>query len=252
MNDIYNIDLTRALPPTLANDPVMLPLAKTIAAPLQKNIEMAKYTLIFHRIDELEEDVLDILARDMHVDWWSDSYPIIIKRRILKESVRVHMRLGTKFAVLTALRAVFPNTEVKVWYEYGGTHHRFRIILDLREALTVADLPGLRRALDTFNRLTVHLDDIVLRFRVDKAPVVVAGASVHGVNHLTTPGNRETTRKHSVQRFAVINAGLAQHTVQHTATPLGRESTLRIEKMPTITAGHMQHTVRHTSIGMEV
>ena len=164
MNDVYTIDLTRALPPTLANDPIMLPLARTIAAPLQENIELARLTLIFHRIDELEEDVLDILARDMHVDWWDDSYPIIIKRRILKDSVRVHMRLGTKFAVQTALRNVFPHSEVEVWYEYGSTHHRFRIILDLTQAIIPADFTRLMWALDTFNRLTVHLDEISYQF----------------------------------------------------------------------------------------
>ena len=164
MNDVYTIDLTRALPPTLANDPKILPLARTIAAPLQENIELAGVTLIFHRIDELKEDVLDILARDMHVDWWDDSYPIVIKRRVLKDSVRVHMRLGTKFAVQTTLRNIFPHSEVERWYEYGGTHHRFRIILDLTQAIIPADFTRLTRALDTCNRLTVHLDEISFQF----------------------------------------------------------------------------------------
>ena len=164
MNDVYTIDFTRALPPTLANDPKMYALAKTIAEPLQENIRLARLTLIFHRIDELDEDVLDILARDMHVDWWDDGYPIEIKRRILKDSVRVHMKLATGFAVKTALGNIFPHTEIEVWYQYGATHHRFRIILDLAQAIIPANIAELRRTLETFNRLTVHLDEISYQF----------------------------------------------------------------------------------------
>ena len=248
MNDVYTVDFTRALPPTLANDPKMLPLAQTIAAPLQENIKLARLTLIFHRIDELEEDVLDILARDMHVDWWDDSYPTTIKRRILKDSVRVHMRLGTKFAVQTALRNVFPHSEVEAWYEYGSTHHRFRIILDLRESLVAADLTRLRRVLPLFNRLTVHLDVIILRFLVDKTPIIKVGAIEHAIAHLTHPADRAITQEHTSPAIPIISAVFAKHAIKHIVTPQKRDFTKDHNTATAylINTGFVKHIIEHT------
>jgi len=217
MNDVYSIDFTRALPPYLASKPNMLALAKTIAAPLQENIHLARLTLIFHRIDELEEDVLDILARDMHVDWWDDRLPTEIKRRILKDSVRVHKRLGTKFAVVTALRNVFPNTEVEVWHEYGGIHHRFRIILDLAQSQVQVDFLEIRRVLSTFNRLTAHLEAIVLCFAVNKTPIAIHAVKLQtSVNHLTTAKERNITASFTMS-LAANHAGVTRTIIYHTA-----------------------------------
>ena len=160
MNDVFSIDFTRAMPPTLRNDPAMLALGQSIAGELQENIRLASLTLIFHRIDELDENVLDILARDMHVDWWDDSHPIEVKRRILRDSVRVHMRLGTRFAIETPLRNIFPNSNVQEWFEYGGTHHRFRIHLNVSDYNMPIDIGRVLWAVNFYKRLTAHLDDL--------------------------------------------------------------------------------------------
>ena len=120
MNDLYSIDFTRSLPPALKNDPNMLALAQTIAEQLQATARQIKQNIIYARIDELDEQTLDILAYDLHVDWYDYSYPIEVKRRTIKDSVRVHRRLGTKYAVETALGAVFPGTKVQEWFEYEG------------------------------------------------------------------------------------------------------------------------------------
>jgi phage tail P2-like protein len=160
-NTLYDVDFTRALPDPLKNDDKMLALGKAIAGELQENIRLARLTIIYPRIDELDEDILDILARDLHVDWYEDTHPVAAKRQVIKDSVKVHKRLGTKFAVVTALGSVFPHTEVQEWYEYGGTHHRFRIILDMTNANAPADFHEILRAVHFYKRLTAHLDEII-------------------------------------------------------------------------------------------
>ena len=160
-NTLYDVDFTRALPAPLRNDEKMLALGKAIAGELQENINLARLTIIYPRIDALEEDLLDILARDLHVDWYEDTHPIAAKRQVIKDSVRVHKRLGTKYAVVTALGSVFPRTEVEEWYEYGGTHHRFRIILDMTNANAPADFYEILRAVRFYKRLTARLDEII-------------------------------------------------------------------------------------------
>ena len=69
-NDLYSVDFTRALPPVLKNDPNMLAIATVIAEQLQATAQQIRKNIIYARIDELEEPILDILAYDLHVDWY--------------------------------------------------------------------------------------------------------------------------------------------------------------------------------------
>ncbi len=158
---VYNIDFTRLLPDSLKNDETMLALGCSIARALQMNIVQARNAAIYPRINELDEQTLDILARDFHVDWYNDAYPIDVKRSVIKNSVKVHKRLGTKFAVITAIGDIFPNSEVQEWFEYGGTHHRFRIILDLSNAKAPLNLSQIIKAAKFYKRFSAHLEEVV-------------------------------------------------------------------------------------------
>ena len=111
-NELHSADYTRSLPPPLKNDPTMTALARVIAEQLQGTVRQIGKNIIYARIDELDEQTLDVLAYDLHVDWYDYSYPIEVKRQTIRDSVRVHRRLGTKYAVETALGAVFPGTRV--------------------------------------------------------------------------------------------------------------------------------------------
>ena len=160
-NTVYDIDFTRLLPEPLKNDENMLALGRSIAGELQQNIRLARLTIIYPRIDELDEETLDTLARDLHVDWYSDTYSIDAKRAVIKSSVQIHKRLGTKFAVVKAIGDLFPKTEIQEWFEYGGTHHHFRIVLDLTDAKAPGDLLQIVNAAKFYKRLSAHLEGIL-------------------------------------------------------------------------------------------
>jgi phage tail P2-like protein len=115
-NSIYDVDYTRALPEPLRSDPNMLALGKAISKELQENIRLSKQAIIYPRIDELDEAVLDILAQDLHIDWYDPDSPIEIKRAVIKESVRVHKTLGTRPAVERVVTTYFGSGQVKHWY----------------------------------------------------------------------------------------------------------------------------------------
>ena len=132
-HDLYSVDFTRSLPPTLKDDPEINALGRAIAGQLQITAQQIRRNIIYARIDELDEQTLDILAYDLHVDWYDHSYPIEVKRQTIKDSVKIHRRLGTKYAVETALGAVFPGTRVEEWFEYGGDPYTFRVIINATE-----------------------------------------------------------------------------------------------------------------------
>ena len=166
MNEtVFDIDFTRALPPTLKNDENMLALAKVVAGELQTTALLSRLNLIYARIDELEENVLDILAYDFHVDWYSYDYPIAAKRAVIKDSVRVHKRLGTLYAVTTALGSVYPESEVEEWFDYNGEPFSFRVVLDVTNSKAPAEYFAIKKAVESYKRLTAHMDDLIYQCR---------------------------------------------------------------------------------------
>ena len=119
--------LLRALPEVLRAAPVALALATTIAAEIEEAVCKTSLASIYARIDELDEPLLDILAKDFKVDWWRADAPIEEKRYTLKTSWYIHKHLGTKAAVETAIRDFIGSGVVQEWYEYGGKPHHYRI-----------------------------------------------------------------------------------------------------------------------------
>ena len=123
-------NLLSSLPDVLRNDEDMLALATSIAEILTEHTSEIGNVSIYSRIDELPEDLLDIMAYDFKVDWWDGNYTLEEKRDTLKNNWRVHKMLGTKAAVETAISAIYPDTEVLEWWEYGGSPYHFRLLID--------------------------------------------------------------------------------------------------------------------------
>lgn len=116
---------------------------------------------IYARIDELPEDLLDILANDFKIDWWDPNYSLEEKRRTFKDSWYVHKHLGTKAAVETAISAIYPNTTVEEWFEYGGEPYHFQLRINISD--DDVDSKRMRRVLERMNfykSLRSHNDGI--------------------------------------------------------------------------------------------
>ena len=140
MNNTFGtVDLLRIFPPALKYDPKMTAAAQSIAKELQRTGGEIRNNIIYARIDELDEAALDVLAHDLHVDWYDFNYPMEVKRATIRDSVKIHRRLGTKYAVETALGNVFPGTKVEEWFQYGGEPYFFRVIIDATEAEITAE-----------------------------------------------------------------------------------------------------------------
>lgn len=174
-NDLNTVDLTRSLPPSLKNDTSMLALAKVIAEQLQITANQTKKNIIYARIDELDEIMLDILAYDLHVDWYDYKYAIEAKRATIKDSVKIHRRLGTKYAVETALGNVFPGTKIAEWFEYGGSPYMFKVIIDVTQTgVTPERQAEVLARVKYYKNLRSHLDTI--SYKVKKEAVTQVGA----------------------------------------------------------------------------
>lgn len=196
MNDsglgITKENLLLIVPPALTRDPAMMARAAADAEAMAARLAEIDQVRIISNIDGLDETVLDILARDFKVDWWDADYSLEEKRRTLKDSWRVHKVLGTKAAVETALRAIYPKAQVQEWFEYGGKPYRFKLDIDLTGELSDAARPW--RVLERVNfykSLRSHLDSI--EFTIDMgAAILYAGGCAGTVVRLGLPPGEDT------------------------------------------------------------
>lgn len=104
-------------------------VARAAVEELSKVVEETKNAAIFPRIDNLDESLLDILAYDLKIEWYDSSFDIDTKRRLIKECFQIHRRKGTRYAVETALRSIYPDSEVKEWNEYDGRPYHFKLLI---------------------------------------------------------------------------------------------------------------------------
>lgn len=160
MNSLKDADFYATFPPALKKDEKMVALGRLIADELHQTVEQTKKNIIYANINELSETGLDVLAYDLHVDWYDYDYPIEAKRAIIRDSVRVHQKLGTKAAVEMALGGIHPKSEIEEWFDYGGKPYRFRIVLDTTESRVAADYDEIIKTVDIYKRLTAHLDGL--------------------------------------------------------------------------------------------
>lgn len=184
MNDselgITRENLLLIVPPALTHDPAMMARAAAEAEAMEARLAEIDKVRVISNIDGLNETVLDILARDFKVDWWDPEYSIEEKRRTLKGSWRVHKILGTKAAVETAIRAIYPLTTVEEWFEYGGEPYHFRLNIDITS--DSGDRVRQRRVLERLNfykSLRSH-NDGVRYFLVPEKSWAVAGGLFAG------------------------------------------------------------------------
>lgn len=156
-------NLLAVFPSALRNDKSMRALASSIANILATRPSEIDTLRIYANIDALPEEMLDILAYDFKVDWWDYDYSLEEKRQTLKDSWKVHRMLGTKAAVETAISAIYPDTTVEEWFEYGGDPYAFRLIIDAADRSVDAERH--KRVLEMVNyykNLRSHLDGITI------------------------------------------------------------------------------------------
>lgn len=154
-------NILRSFPMVLTEDIDLYALGSAISELAARHAEEIKKLSIYAQIDTLPEPLLDILAYDFKVDWWDADYTVEEKRRVLKDSWRIHRMLGTKGAVEQAISAIYPETTVEEWFEYDGDPYHFRIKLDVTsDSVNPAKHQRVVDRIEYYKNVRSVLDDI--------------------------------------------------------------------------------------------
>lgn len=160
-------NLLASLPEVLRNDEKMQALASAISDVLAQRKEEISGLLIYPRLEDLPEDLLDILAYDFKVDWYDYDYSEEEKRKTLADSFSVHRRLGTPYAVLAAISAIYPGTTLKEWFEYGGDPYHFKLLIDAtNDEITAAKHRRVLERIRIYKNARSVMDDV--NYSVDR------------------------------------------------------------------------------------
>ena len=119
--------------------------------------------LIYSNLDNLKDDdfghsLADELAWQFHVDYYDKAADIETKKRLVKQSIKIHRTKGTPQAVMDLLQTAFPSDAVLLeWFDYGGEPYHFKIVTS---AFDGYDLTKFLTALDSVKNARSYLDEV--------------------------------------------------------------------------------------------
>ena len=125
MKDLYSLSLNDIAPQNIAQDQQVSSLITAIDPELQELSRASLEPLILARIDELPETIIDLLAWQLHTDFYDLAGTLDMKRQAVKNSILWHMHKGTVWAIKEALRQVDISAEFVHWHDTGGIPYTF-------------------------------------------------------------------------------------------------------------------------------
>ena len=152
-------------PSALASNKNLYALASAIAEELETLFSQNKLLAVYANVSSLPEELLDILAKDFKVDWYLPDTTVEAKREQIAAQFMVHRLLGTKGAIVYALSAICPGSDVEEWFEYGGDPYHFRIVCDLTDQTTPISQSDLERIAKAVKPTRAVLEDRSFRYR---------------------------------------------------------------------------------------
>jgi phage tail P2-like protein len=126
--DINDIDLLKLQTLFMQQDPTTQAMCATLNPQFKSIFAEIKKCLILPNIDQLPVELLDELAYELHIDWYEPTASIDIKRALIKNSDKVHMYLGTPYAIEQVVLDYFGDGTIEEWYQYGGEPYHFRFV----------------------------------------------------------------------------------------------------------------------------
>ena len=130
VKQIELLSLADISPPSLLYDKNILAIIAALDPQLQSVSRDVREALIFSRIDELPESVIDLLAWQWHVDFYESAHSLDAKRAMVKSSISWHRKKGTRAAIVEALDMLGLVTRFTAWHELldeGAQPYTFEI-----------------------------------------------------------------------------------------------------------------------------
>ncbi|WP_302221665.1 phage tail protein I [uncultured Acidaminococcus sp.] len=160
MKTVKTVRVEDLLPSSLARSQTVRDVAKACGASLHDVVDRMSGLLIYSRIDELDESVVDDLAWQFHVDFYDTGLNLIQKRALVKSAIKDHKYKGTTWAVKCVLKPIRGNVVLQDWYQYSGEPYHFRVNGFSGAMVSADELTRLVAAIDSAKNVRSWLDGV--------------------------------------------------------------------------------------------
>ncbi|AYP68512.1 tail protein I [Exiguobacterium phage vB_EalM-137] len=127
MIDLRHFSLNDLLPGALKNNEENAAMADAIGALFS---HVLNQTEEFDPMNPLPAFLLDIIAKEEHVDYYDDKLDAEKKRSLIRNSWKVHKNKGTAEAIESVVSVLLEKAKVVEWFEYGGDPYHFKIEIE--------------------------------------------------------------------------------------------------------------------------
>lgn len=166
MKDIENASLLDIIPDSIAKDEQMIALARALDPHLQDLAKHLGRVAIHGNIDNMTSQQLDHLAFSHDLNTWRDTWPLGMKKSVLKTAIPNKRIVGTVRAVKDALASIGSAATIVEWWqtEPKGEPHTFTIYATQSEIEGTIDAEmqeDLRAMIDDAKPLRSHYDFVM-------------------------------------------------------------------------------------------
>lgn len=159
---VKDMDLLALQTAVMRQDKSVQGFSAALTDQLRQLAEQVQQILIYGRIDELPEEILDILAWQFNVDWYDAEADLMTKRQAVNDFLIISRTRGTPAAVKRVVEIYFGSGSVEEWFDYGGEPYHFRVVTD-NPAANAEKAELLIRAVDSVKNLRSHLEAVVIQ-----------------------------------------------------------------------------------------
>lgn len=128
---LKDASILQGMPRIVADTPQARAFAYAVSRQIDRVLETLPAARTWAALESAPETVLDILAVELHVQEYSQAFPIARKRALVQGAFDYWAHAGTARSVTDVLNATFGGSaELQAWYEYGSAPGYFRINTD--------------------------------------------------------------------------------------------------------------------------
>lgn len=154
-----NMDFIQLIPAFMKEDEAVQGLANGTNQITEELMSKIRLFSTWNQIDNMTAAELDMLAEELHIDWYDKDASIDVKRELIKNSDMVHAKMGTNWAVQNVINTYFGSGDIEDWYDYDGQPHHFKVIT-ANQSITDVQAERFLNVLDKVKRKSAFLDKI--------------------------------------------------------------------------------------------
>lgn len=161
MAKLKNVTFLELLPPNLQDDPDAIAASAALDFESTNLVNSLNKAIIFGDLDNIDDKTADLLATDLHIDYYNEDFDIVTKRKLVKNSLNWHRKKGSLKALEDVLKTVSGNVQVKEWFNYGGKAHHFKVnVSTFTGSLSTSIVSEINKVIEEYKRLSSKLDSI--------------------------------------------------------------------------------------------